>query len=62
MHEKVDNLENVLGANLTELHKAQDALRKSIENKRKLVSDLQAEGEELGRKVNPNSRQMTQWS
>lgn len=47
MHEKVDNLENVLGVNLTELRKAQDALRKSIENKRKIVSDVQAEAKEL---------------
>lgn len=47
INEKVDNLENVLGVNLTELRKAEDALRKSIENKRKIVSDLEAEAGEL---------------
>lgn len=47
IHEKVDNVENFLGVIVTELWKAQDALRKSFENKRKIVGDLQAEAEEL---------------
>jgi len=47
IHEKVDNVENFLGVIVTELRKAQDALRKSFENKRKIVGDFQAEAEEL---------------
>jgi len=35
-----------LEVNLTELRKAQDALLKSMENKRKIVSDLQGEAAE----------------
>ena len=40
-NEKVDKLEKDLEVNLTELRKAQDALRKSIDTKRKIISDLQ---------------------
>lgn len=41
-HEKVDNLKKYLGVNLTELWKAQDSLRKSINTKHKIISDFSA--------------------
>ena len=37
--EKVEALERELEANLTELHKAQDALRKALDVKRELLVD-----------------------